>query len=139
MIIFDLKCANGHTFEGWFEDADAFETQSRNKLVTCPVCEDTQISKIFSSIAIKSSPGVQDAPVEPAEMRQMVKKISEFVEKHFDNVGCQFATEALKMHYGVSEPRNIRGVSTEQEEKMLKDEGVEFFKVPSLTPEKTDT
>lgn len=139
MIIFDLKCAKGHTFEGWFEDADAFETQSRNNLVTCPVCEDTQISKIFSPIAIKSSPGVQDAPVEPAEMRQMVNKISEFVEKHFDNVGCQFATEALKMHYGVSEPRNIRGVSTEQEEKMLKDEGVEFFKVPSLTPEKTDT
>jgi hypothetical protein len=139
MIIFDLKCSKGHTFEGWFEDADAFQTQSRENLVTCPVCEDTQISKIFSPISIKSSPTAQEAPLQPAEMQRMVKKISEYVEKHFDDVGCKFASEALKIHYGVTEPRNIRGVSTEQEEKMLKDEGVEFFKVPSIPSENTDT
>jgi len=41
------------------------------------------------------------------------------------------------MHYGVSEPRNIRGVATEEEEKMLKDEGVEFFKIP-IIPKKEE-
>ncbi len=138
MIIFDLKCSNGHVFEGWFEDAKAFEKQCRENLVTCPVCEDTDISKIFSPFAIKSSPGFQDSTPPLKEMEQMGEKIAEFVEKHFDNVGCNFASEALKIHYGVIEPRNIRGVSTEQEEKTLKEEGIEFFKIPALPSEKTD-
>jgi hypothetical protein len=34
------------------------------------------------------------------------------------------------MHYGVAEPRNIRGVSTHEEEKLLKEEGVQFVKIP---------
>ena len=25
MIAFDLQCANGHTFEGWFEDSDSYQ------------------------------------------------------------------------------------------------------------------
>jgi len=45
-------------------------------------------------------------------------------------VGSDFTKEALKMHYGVIEPRNIRGVSTKEEEKTLKEEGVQFIKVP---------
>jgi hypothetical protein len=36
----------------------------------------------------------------------------------------------LKIHYGASAPRNIRGVSTPREEKTLKDEGIQFFKLP---------
>jgi hypothetical protein len=43
----------------------------------------------------------------------------------------------LKIHYGVTEARNIRGVSTQEEEKTLKEEGVRFFKVPM--PEMPDT
>jgi hypothetical protein len=34
------------------------------------------------------------------------------------------------MHYGVVEPRNIRGVSTPKEEETLKSEGIHFFKIP---------
>jgi len=49
--------------------------------------------------------------------------------ENFEDVGPQFAKEALKIHYGASEARNIRGVSTAEEEKMLKEEGVDFFKV----------
>jgi hypothetical protein len=63
-------------------------------------------------------------------MAYLGKKIVEYVEKNFDDVGCEFTKEALKIHYGASEPRNIRGVSTDEEEKTLKEEGIEFFKVP---------
>ncbi len=139
MIIFDLTCANGHCFEGWFEDTQAFEKQCRENLLTCPVCDDTHVSKVLSPVAIKSSPENRETPPSSSrEMKQMVRKISEFVDRHFDDVGCNFAAEALKMHYGVIEPRNIRGVSTEQEEKTLKEEGVEFFKIPALPSNKTD-
>jgi hypothetical protein len=40
----------------------------------------------------------------------------------------------LKMHYGATESRNIRGVSTTQEEETLKEEGIQFFKFPSSVP-----
>ena len=39
---------------------------------------------------------------------EMGKSGREFVEKNFDDVGCDFAKEALKIHYGATEPRNIR-------------------------------
>jgi hypothetical protein len=42
------------------------------------------------------------------------------------------------MHYGVSDPRNIRGVSTDQEEKVLKEEGIDILKIP-VPSDKTDT
>ena len=70
-------------------------------------------------------------------MEVLGRKIVDFVEKNFDDVGCNFAKEALKMHYGTSEPRNIRGVSTHEEEKILKQEGIEFFKLPMSMPSET--
>ena len=39
MIAFDLQCANGHTFEGWFEDSNAYEAQKKRGLIACPVCK----------------------------------------------------------------------------------------------------
>ena len=53
-----------------------------------------------------------------------------FLEKNFEDVGANFAKEALKMHYDVTEKRNIRGTSTEAEEEMLKKEDIKFFKLP---------
>jgi hypothetical protein len=38
MIIYDLRCENGHIFEGWFEDSQAYEDQNARCLVSCPVC-----------------------------------------------------------------------------------------------------
>jgi len=43
------------------------------------------------------------------------------------------------MHYGVSEPRNIRGVSTKEEEKLLTKEGIQFFKLPVALPADPDS
>jgi len=139
MIAYDLQCINGHGFEGWFEDAKAYERQKKQGLLACPVCNDTTVSRIPSTFAIKSTQPAKDFSDPQADMAGVGKKIVDFVEKNFDNVGCDFAKEALKIHYGASEPRNIRGVSTKEEEKTLKDEGVEFFKVPIPILPDTDT
>lgn len=128
MIVFDMECARGHTFEGWFDDNDSFEAQRRQDLISCPVCGETEVSKVPTPFAIKRT--VPSAPPSPEDVEKLGRKISDFMEKNFDNVGSDFAKEALKMHYGVTETRNIRGVSTEMEEKTLRDEGVEFFKLP---------
>jgi len=138
MIAYDLQCSLGHSFEGWFEDGQAYENQKKRGLVTCPVCNDTSVSRIPSTFAIKSSQNPGSFPTKQAELDKIGMKIVDFVQKNFDDVGCDFTKEALKIHYGAVEPRNIRGVSTKEEEKTLEEEGIEFFKVPMPTPPDTD-
>ena len=131
MIAYDLQCSNGHRFEGWFEDSQTYDRQNCQGLVSCPVCEDTAISKLPSTFAIKGTAGPSAANRGDKDaMAALGKQIVDYVENNFDNVGADFAQEALKMHYGVCEPRNIRGVSTPQEEETLKSEGVDFYKFP---------
>jgi hypothetical protein len=137
MIAYDLTCGNGHAFEGWFEDSVAFDGQMKQGLITCPVCNDAQVQRLPSRFAIKTSQGFK--PREPdvppaAVLARISRDVAEYVEKNFDNVGCDFAKEALKIHYGAAEPRNIRGVSTQAEEKLLKQEGIEFIKIPVPAP-----
>ena len=142
MIAYDLKCQNGHTFEGWFEDAKAFNKQLKAGLIGCPVCDDTHITRIPSTFAIKGSPTPSPGTPNQVNPEAMAQAIAHYVDQNFDNVGADFAKEALKIHYGVNEPRNIRGVSTPQEEETLRKEGVEFvkFPLPTETPSSdTDT
>jgi hypothetical protein len=47
-------------------------------------------------------------------------------------VGLEFTSEALKIHYGGAKKRNIKGTATSDQEKLLKDEGVQFLKIPII-------
>ena len=38
MILFTLRCASGHEFEGWFRDGEGFETQQKASEIACPHC-----------------------------------------------------------------------------------------------------
>ena len=80
------------------------------------------------SIKKKTSP----SEVEWKKAYQAWREASRYVRENFEDVGHSFAKEALKVHYGQAEERNIRGVTTEQEEDMLEKEGVSFVKVPML-------
>ena len=130
MIVYDLECSNGHTFEGWFRGRKAYEDQRREKLIVCPVCGDTSVVAVPSRFSVKVGPDSSERDDQKPDDRAMVEKTLEFVENNFEDVGANFAPEALKMHYDVTEKRNIRGTSTEAEEKMLKEEGIKFLKVP---------
>ncbi len=141
MIAFDLRCKNEHVFEGWFKSDDTFKDQKKKGLVVCPVCNDKNVVKVLSSFGIVKSSGnlvCSAGKGDMLELKELSRKVYDFLENNFDNVGADFTREALKIHYGVSEPRNIRGVSTDKEEKMLKEEGVEIFKFP-VPADKTDT
>jgi len=138
MIAYDLQCTTGHCFEGWFEDVNAYEDQQAKGLISCPVCNVTSVARVPSTFAIKSSQTAKKLTDQQSDLIEMGQKIVDFVDKNFDDVGCDFAKEALKIHYGVSEVRNIRGVSTKEEEKTLQEEGVQFFKFPLPAPPDTD-
>lgn len=131
MITFDLQCAVGHSFEGWFEDADDLEQQLREQKVLCPICDSSEVHRVPSTFAIggrrRSEPDHQMA----AQM--LGRAFHKYLKENFENVGAKFADEALKMHYGVGNPRNIRGVSTPQEEEMLRKEGIKFAKITTET------
>ena len=138
MIAYDLQCVHGHSFEGWFEDEKSYLDQKKKGLVTCPLCDDTAVSRIPSAFAIKSSSTGSGSNMSGEALAKIGNQVAEYVENHFDNVGSDFAKEALKMHFGVSEPRNIRGTSTQEEEKTLKEEGIEFYKIPLPSSSKSD-
>ena len=138
MIAYDLQCINGHAFEGWFEDSEAYAAQKKKELIACPVCNTTRVSRVPSTFAIKSSQIPKKLSIDEKNLQKAGKEIIDFVTKNFDDVGCNFAKEALKIHYGVEEPRNIRGISSKEEEKMLKKEGIDFFKIPMPVSPDTD-
>jgi len=67
MIAYDLQCENGHAFEGWFEDSEAFIAQRERGLIACPICNDTAIAKLPSRFAIKTSAGFKPKPSDAGE------------------------------------------------------------------------
>jgi len=138
MIAYDLQCTKGHAFEGWFEDRKAYIDQKKKGLITCPICNVTSVDIVPSTFAIKSgAPSIsKDLAAEKGILEKTEKEAIEFVKNNFDDVGADFAKEALKIHYGAAEPRSIRGVSTKEEEKTLADEGIQFIKIPMpLSPD----
>ena len=138
MIVFDLECINGHTFEGWFDGHTDFERQSREGLVSCPVCSTTSVLQKLSPVAVKTSsqsPAMQKN--HQKALAEINEKLTHYVEKNFENVGTDFAREALKIHYGSAAPKNIRGTTTPEEDKLLHKEGVPVvkFSLPDKTKE----
>ncbi len=144
MIVFDLECLNGHTFEGWFDDRADLESQQEKGILQCPVCDTYSVETKLSPIAIRTSSAIPSRQAQQAlqanqeAFAELTEKVSQFVEKNYENVGGSFAKEALKMHYGASEHRNIRGTTTQEEEKNLEKEGVPVFKVPVAKKENED-
>ena len=138
MIVFELACECGYTFEGWFQDRGDFEKQQSASILVCPGCGSRSIRKILSPNRTQSSGPVKKMPPGGKEKNDNSKEgaanalaaLQEFITENFEDVGSELATESLKIHYGVSEPRNLRGVTTAQEEKKLNEEGIELIKIP---------
>ena len=137
MIAFDLECSKGHRFEGWFDSLQSFDRQNARRLVNCPFCNDTLVRRLLSPVTTRSSARAEKDREEPTgiDYPRLAKEIIDYIHHNFEDVGSDFAKEALKMHYGVTDKRDIRGEATGEEEKMLRDEKIEFFKVPLLKAE----
>jgi hypothetical protein len=141
MIVFDLLCSCGFQFEGWFQGRDSFREQQQTGLLTCPECGSTEVHKILSPVAVHTAAASASRPPAGKEDMQAVAaaavlhKLQDYVRKNFEDVGPHLAKEALKIHFGVEEPRNIRGVASPEEEKTLAKEGITLLKIPMPSPE----
>lgn len=155
MIVFTLKCRDGHEFETWFRDGAAYERQARRGLVTCPDCGSTQVEKApmaprlgrssksepashhasdapadAAPEATTAAPAVPDRPPTPAEFRRALQVLRRHVEANCENVGKRFAEEARRIHKGEAKARGIYGDATPTEAKKLAEDGIEIAAIP---------
>jgi len=124
MILFNLRCAEGHHFEAWVKDGAAWEQRAAGAIL-CPVCGDAEVVKAPMAPRIARSRGDDEAARTLRDLRQKI-------EQNCDYVGDRFAEEARRIHYGESAPRDIYGEASSAEAEDLREEGVTFQQVPWL-------
>lgn len=152
MIRYQLRCGQGHEFEGWFKDSAAFDRQRERRDIDCPACGDQTVAKAPMAPSIAKgmpapTPTAQRPPrtgdddeaplLSEARAEEVAHKIIEavtllrnHVEKECDYVGDKFAEEARRIHYGETDERGIYGEATEDEAQDLDDEGIRVFRLP---------
>ena len=52
MIHYDLQCADGHRFDGWFAGSSAFDRQAASGLVECPECGSRKVARALMAPAV---------------------------------------------------------------------------------------
>lgn len=147
MIVFDLCCANGHRFEGWFASSGDFSRQRESGLVMCPTCDDTKIAKAPMAPAVpvkgnqlanvQNDPGGARAPVKTGALPPEVEKAMAALAKAQAEalkqstwVGDRFAEESRAMHYGERDQAPIHGQASREEAESLIDEGIAVAPLP---------
>lgn len=103
-----------------------------DELVVCPHCSDICIQQALSPVRIGKHTGERSKPVESNAIQNSLLSVLENIEKNFEDVGENFPEEALKIHFGETENRGIRGTATPEQERELVEEGIEFLKIPNL-------
>jgi hypothetical protein len=96
------------------------------------VCGNADVEMVPSTISImaKDVRTSKRGSAEEFSLPRALGLFHEYLNKNFDDVGPKFAEVALKIHQGEEEKRNIKGTTTENEEVTLREEGVQFFKIP---------
>lgn len=136
MKVLDLRCANGHRFEGWFASDDEFMDQNGRGLVECPVCGDHVVTRLPSAPRLNLSgakeppPAPPKAPATDADLQAAWLGAVRQLLADTEDVGERFAEEARRIHYGESENRGIRGQTTPEERQALNEEGIEVLSLP---------
>jgi len=135
MKVIDLRCANGHGFEGWFGSEDDFLQQNGRGLVECPICADRTIVRMPSAPRLNLSGAREPAPAQaaeaqPADLQALWMQAVRHLMAHTEDVGERFAEEARRIHYGESPRRGIRGQTTPDQREALADEGIEVVSIP---------
>ena len=156
MIKYALVCENGHDFESWFSNSEAYDKQAKRGFVECPHCGSVKVEKALMAPAVSTSKRrarnetVAQAPSPAADasqpvalldekqlaLREALRELHEKITENTVDVGAQFSDEARRMHLGEAPTRAIRGQASIAEAKELWDEGIPVLPVPSLPDER---
>jgi hypothetical protein len=128
MIHYTLVCDAGHDFDGWFRDSEAFESQSSQRLVSCPFCSSTNVTRGVMAPHVARGGKEEEA----ARLRSMIQQLHDKVVATTEDVGGRFPQEARAIEDGDAERRPIRGRATFEEAKALLEDGIEILTIPEL-------
>ncbi len=147
MIQYALKCAQGHSFESWFQSADAYDKLARADMVACAICGSTDVQKAIMAPRVRparsatpgpDSAGEHEAPTAPqgplsqpaSAAEQALTELRLRIEKNSDYVGKSFASEARAIHEGDAPKRSIYGEADLADARSLIEDGVPVTPLP---------
>ena len=137
MSVFDLACAGGHVFEGWFGSTADYDEQRRRGLVSCPLCGDSAVDKAVMAPRVAAKGNRSSAPMPcappPEAVKALLGKLAEAQHKALegsDYVGKRFSEEARAIHFGETPHRIIHGQATPAQAEALREDGVEVAPLP---------
>lgn len=153
MIRYDLKCAEGHMFDSWFQSSSAYDKLAAAGMVSCVICGGTKVEKAIMAPRVSTSdkasvaPKVEPAP-EPAEApapkltensdaEKMLSEMRKHIEKNATYVGGNFAAEARAQHLGDAPERAIYGEAKPEDVKKLIEDDVPVAPLPFTPTRKT--
>ena len=140
MIVYQLTCHQGHSFEGWFASAAACEKQVEQGLLSCPTCSSADIARLPSGPHVHTSGTATNAPAtltvtNEGARREVLAALRRFIVENTQDVGRKFPEVARRIHYKEEAARGIRGRVTPAEAAELAAEGVTAFAVsPEVLP-----
>ncbi len=156
MWVAELRCAQGHGFEGWFASREAFEGQSERGLVSCPRCGSQQLERRLSAPRLNLGAAAPKQPPrqpttqpptqpptqpttqpqrqlhhqEPAGSAAPLRELLAHLKAGSEDLGEGFADEARRIHRGQAPERAIRGKASGAQFEALLDEGIEVLALP---------
>ncbi len=137
MIKFSLKCSADHSFDSWFQSAEAYDKLAAAEMVSCAVCGTVEVSKSLMAPKVRSSrKGALSVPASDKE--RALARMRREVEENSDYVGLNFATEARQIHDGEAPARAIYGEAKLEEAKALIEDGVPVMPLPFRPARKTN-
>lgn len=154
--VFDLQCELGHVFEGWFSSLENYDSQQAGGLLSCPVCDNRQITRKLSAPRLnmgrakgepmresdagqapasgessgKAHPVAAPGMEQLAQLQAQVMRHMRQIVRNTEDVGSDFVQEARRMHEGEIEERAIRGTATSQERESLARDGIAVMPIP---------
>ena len=138
MIQYALRCPDGHSFDSWFQSAEAYERLASAGLVSCAVCGGGGVEKAMMTprVATARAHATLSEPASPAE--QALAELRRKIEANSEYVGSNFATEARAMHDGDIPHRNIYGEARLDEARKLAEDGVPVAPLPFMPNRKAN-
>ena len=140
MKVLNLRCAQDHRFEGWFNSDDDFGAQGAQGLVACPMCDDKTITRLPSAPRLNVStqrgeaqPLVAGEAAAARAQGRWLHAVREMMA-NTEDVGDRFPEEARRIHYGETAERGIRGRASADDAEALREEGIEVVSVPVPAP-----
>ena len=147
MIKYSLKCSEINcedkgTFDGWFQNSEAYETQINSGQLTCPFCGGENVSKSLMSPSIKSpkekgakskisSQFIEEKNIDKkVDVLTLLRTLKKEVQKNAEFVGNNFAKEAKAIKSGKSIERAIYGSAKAEEINDLKNDDIQVLSIP---------